>query len=116
MPPPELAARLTVMAGPFADREPTAESLLEVAEASMRTLLEAGCLTREAALDLLAIDALVTYAFEAAADEPGALDGRAQHALVRIAALASVAGDAPLDRKRSFEATVPSDQGVRPQA
>jgi hypothetical protein len=54
----------------------------------MRSLLGDGCLTRASALDLLAVDAIVTYAFEAAADEPGRLERRASDALARIAALA----------------------------
>ena len=33
----------------------------------MRALLPDGCLTRQSALELLAVDAIVTYAFEAAA-------------------------------------------------
>jgi len=45
---------------------------------------------REAALDLLAADACVTWAFEAAADEPGTLAQRAEDAMRRITALAAV--------------------------
>jgi len=47
-----------------------------------------GCLTRDSAIDLLAIDAIVTYAFEAAADDPERLEARTRGALERIAALA----------------------------
>jgi transposase len=67
---------------------PPADTLLDVAESAMVTLLRDGCLTRESALELLAVDALVTYAFEAATDEPDALDARTKGALARIAALA----------------------------
>jgi hypothetical protein len=87
-PPPELAARLHAMTAPFSAREATAEVLLDAAHGAMTTLLRDGCLTRPAALDLLAIDALVTYAFEATADEPERIDDRARQALARIAALA----------------------------
>ena len=87
-PPPELAATLRAMTADVATREPTAEVLLAAAHAAMTTLLHDGCLTRQSALDLLAVDALVTYAFEAAADEPDALDRRAEQALASIAALA----------------------------
>lgn len=87
--PPALAARVRAMAsaggGPTV--HPT-DALLASAERAMRSLLRDGCLTRESALDLLAVDALVTYAFEAAADEPQALEERAGKALARIAALA----------------------------
>jgi hypothetical protein len=41
-------------------------------------------------LELLAADALVTYAFEAAADAPTLLSERARQAMMRIAALAPV--------------------------
>ena len=63
------------------------EDLVASAEDAMRTLLSDGCLTRSSALDLLAIDALITYAFEAAADEPERLEMRAKRALASIAAL-----------------------------
>jgi hypothetical protein len=56
-------------------------------------VLHDGCLTRSGALDLLAVDALVTYAFEAAADDPHSLEARTSAALARIAALAE-----PYDR------------------
>jgi hypothetical protein len=61
---------------------------MQSSEAAMEALLVEGCLTRQSALDLLAIDALVTYAFETAADEPVSLEERAGRALARIAALA----------------------------
>jgi len=87
-PPPELAAAMSAMSAGLATREPTPEALLDAARGAMRTLLSGGCLTRASALDLLAVDALVTYAFEAAAEAPERLDARAQQALVSIAALA----------------------------
>jgi hypothetical protein len=43
---------------------------------------------RESAFDLLAADALVTYAFEAAAESPARLEEQAADAMVRLAALA----------------------------
>ena len=88
VPPPELAAALRAMTAHVATREPTAEVLLSAAHDAMTTLLHDGCLTRQSALDLLAVDALVTYAFEAAADDPDGLDRRAEQALESIAALA----------------------------
>jgi len=54
----------------------------------MADMLRVGCLTRDSALDLLAVDALVTYAVEAAADDPDRLDARTEAALARIAELA----------------------------
>jgi hypothetical protein len=66
----------------------TSDRLLAAAEHEMTILLTNGCLTRDTALDLLAVDALVTYAFEAAADDPATLEDRAKQTLARIAALA----------------------------
>jgi hypothetical protein len=43
---------------------------------------------REVALDLLAADACVTWAFEAAAAEPGSLPTRAEKAMEQITGLA----------------------------
>jgi len=67
---------------------PLPVALLASAESAMTSLLGDGCLTRESALDLLAVDALITYAFEAAADEPDRLEERSEQALAAIAALA----------------------------
>jgi hypothetical protein len=87
VPPPQLAARIDELTGRIADRAVSADAFLDAAEAAMGTLLRDGCLTRESALDLLAVDALVTYAFEAAADEGDQLETRAARALARISAL-----------------------------
>jgi hypothetical protein len=54
----------------------------------MAQALRDGCLTRDCALALLAVDAVVTYAFEAAADDPERLEARTEAALARIADLA----------------------------
>ena len=71
-----------------ADRPTSSAELLDAAGEAMATLLHDGCLTRSSALDLLAVDALVTYAFESAADEPERIDAHAHQALATIAALA----------------------------
>jgi hypothetical protein len=86
-PPSQLLARIEQMLAVHADGPPP-EALLGAAEAAMSGLLRDGCLTRESALDLLAVDALVTYAFEAAAEDHATLDARSTRALARIAALA----------------------------
>ena len=70
------------------ERPASSEELLGAAREAMAALLQDGCLTRPSALDLLAVDALVTYAFESAADEPQRIDALAHHALATIAALA----------------------------
>ena len=46
------------------DAAATAESCLAAAERALSGLVEAGRFGRDSALDLLAIDALATYAFE----------------------------------------------------
>jgi hypothetical protein len=88
-PPAHLAARIRALTdrATSAPDAAIADRLLDAAEVAMRALLPDGCLTRESALELLAVDALVTYAFEAAADDPDALERRAADALARIAAL-----------------------------
>ena len=65
-----------------------ADALLDAAAAAMADVLRGGCLTRSCGFDLLAVDALVTYVFEAAADDPQQLDARTGSAMARIAALA----------------------------
>lgn len=69
------------------------DAYLAAAEALLAGLLRDGCDARESALDLLVADALVTYAFEAAGEEPARLAERASTAMRRIASLAGAAGD-----------------------
>ena len=90
-PPPPLAERITSIVARShrsVDAVPT-DALLDAGENAMRTVLADGCLTRPSAMELLAVDAVVTYAFEAAADDPAQLEDRAAEALARIAALAA---------------------------
>ncbi len=88
-PPPALAERLKLalahVAAQAVDRVP--EACLDAGEHLMDELLATGSTTRGSALDLLAVDALVTYAFQAAADSPERLEARAARAMARIAAL-----------------------------
>ena len=68
---------------------PAAESLVFVADELLRTVLadgEGDGAPRDRALDLLAADACVTWAFEAAADQPGALGAHASATMERLAA------------------------------
>jgi len=87
-PPPHLLSRIEVLAAHTARTAMPADALLDAAAAAMADVLRGGCLTRGTALDLLAVDALVTYAFEAAADDPEQLDARTESAMARIAGLA----------------------------
>ena len=61
---------------------------LAAAEDLLRELLSRPSAGRESALDLLTVDALVTYAFEAASDDPDSLAERADQAMTRLVATA----------------------------
>jgi hypothetical protein len=64
-------------------------ALLATAEELLRDLLHRDSAGRDSALDLLTVDALVTYAFEAAASDPSALAARAESASARFARVAT---------------------------
>ena len=65
---------------------PVADGLLLASESLLRSVLaERSRVARDGALDLLAADACVTWAFEAAADEPSSLGARAAGAMRRFA-------------------------------
>ena len=95
-PPPALRERVLAALGDgaWADRRETAPRCLAAGEALLATLLRDDRSTRTCALDLLAADALVTYAFEAAAESPADLAARASAAMGRIAALGTSADGA----------------------
>ena len=90
-PPSPLAERLhAVLGARLSDDSAHAyESVLTTAESLLAELLAIDCAQRDRALDLLAIDALVTYAFEAAAESPDTLAARATNAMSEIATLAA---------------------------
>lgn len=90
-PPPLLTERLHAALGArLSDRSAHAyEAVLETAESMLADLIALGCAQRDRALDLLAVDALVTYAFEAAAESPDTLAARATTAMSEIARLAA---------------------------
>jgi hypothetical protein len=67
---------------------PRQQALLAASELLMKEVLAAAPKDRDAALSLLAGDACVTYAFEAAADAPASLGPLANEAMQRIARLA----------------------------
>ena len=89
-PPARLAARIDEVLGARGDGPAAGApaACLDAAESLLRDLLARPSAGREAALDLLTVDALVTYAFEAAAVEPDSIDGLAAHAMRRLAATA----------------------------
>ena len=78
-PPARLSARIKEVLGARGDRAIAGvpEECTAAAEGLLIDLLARPSAGRESALDLLCVDALVTYAFEAAADEPETLERRA---------------------------------------
>ncbi|WP_396216302.1 hypothetical protein [Gemmatimonas sp.] len=88
-PPSALHRRLCELVSASASRpvSDVPEACLEAGEQLLDALLASGSTTRATALDLLAVDSLITYAFQAAADDPARLEERAARAMARIAAL-----------------------------
>lgn len=88
--PPNLSARVREALGASLDLDvgEAPERCVAAAEGLVAGLLAADSTGRDSALTLLAADALVTYAFEAAADAPERLSERAATALRRLAVLA----------------------------
>ena len=99
-PPPAFAARVITALGERADDDASraTESCLDAAITLLGQLLARDALDRSQASALLAADALVTYAFEAAADTRETLEDRAADAMGRLAALAN--GGTPSARER----------------
>ena len=88
-PPAALQARLAELLAPYA-AQPASQvwsACLEAGEGLLSGLLASGSTSRVTALDLLSVDALVTYAFEAAATQGVDFEERAAQAMARIAAL-----------------------------
>jgi hypothetical protein len=93
-PPPALLALVRAALGPALaeDAALTADRCIAAAERLVAELLREGRTTRAYAADLLAADALVTYAFEAASADPATLLDRARSAMTRLARLGAVSG------------------------
>lgn len=64
------------------------DALLKAGEGLLGAVVADSTAGREVALDLLAADACVTWAFEGAAAEPAGLPARAERAMEQIAGLA----------------------------
>ncbi len=88
VPPPRLAARLREALGErtSADAAVAPHACLAAADILLRDLLARPSAGRDSALDLLTVDALATYAFEAAAESPESLPALAAEAMRRFAA------------------------------
>jgi len=89
-PPPALAEELRRLLGNDAGRPvgDVPEVCLATGERMLGELMQSGSTERATALTLLAVDSLVTYAFEAAANDPERIEARAANAMKRIAELA----------------------------
>lgn len=87
--PPHLIAEVRTALGADlqADARQTPERCVEAAERVVARLLAADRTGRDSALALLAADALVTYAFEAAAEAPDTIAARAAAAMRTLAVL-----------------------------
>lgn len=90
-PPAPLSARLREALAPALGRDAAEvpDAALGAAEALLRSLLHDRAAGRDRALDLLAADALVTYAFEAASGESEGIAARAEQAMARLGSLAA---------------------------
>lgn len=88
-PPAKLAEQLRVALGPSlpVSASEAPERLMAAAEVLLGRSLASGITSRESAVDLLTVDALITYAFEASAAQPESVRERARGAMRRIAAL-----------------------------
>ena len=95
-PPAALVARILAALGSRADEDASRASALclEAAAERLEQLLAQDPIARDSAFDLLAVDALVTYAFEAAASNIDQLDERARSAMLQLGALAGSHSDA----------------------
>ena len=78
---------------PEYEKRDRVDAFVDAGEILLRRVLVTDTEARASALDLLAADACVTYAFEAAADEPAKLGARADAATLQIALVAGEAGD-----------------------
>ena len=85
-PPPRLAERIHQALGARVsdDAEGAPTLCVEAAADLLRELLTRSATGRESALELLAVDALVTYAFEAASANPSSLTTTANAAMARL--------------------------------
>ena len=91
VPPEALAHRIERAIGNDGARpvEDAHEVLVAAGERIAAAVLEGGGTSRDTALDLLAADALVTYAFEASSATPRDIARHAAASMARIAALGS---------------------------
>jgi hypothetical protein len=89
--PPELVAcvRELIASRPEWERLGRVDAFIAASEQLLRRVLVGGAVARANALDLLAADACVTWAFEAASDDPRTLAAAAERSTRGIAAIAA---------------------------
>jgi hypothetical protein len=89
-PPPALTRRIEEAIGALHAGQSlataSADTLLLAAERLFESMLRDGCIGRTSALELLVVDALVTYAFERASDDPEQIESKAERAMLTLAA------------------------------
>ena len=90
-PPPRLRERLAALLSAHVDGAVTPEALLRASAAVLAHLVQDGDTARASALELLAADALATYAFEAQADDPEGLDEFCSWAMRTLSAVSAPA-------------------------
>jgi len=84
-PPRELRERVEALALAVPERtDDIGGTLLDAAEAALIGLSRLPVNERSTALDLLAVDALVTYALESASQDPEQLPALSEHAMTRL--------------------------------
>jgi hypothetical protein len=83
-PPPEELVAAIRTALPAHSEDPTAEELLTAAERLLDKVLRTDCEARSSAIDLLAVDALVTHALFRARDEPSVGENFPEQAMRRL--------------------------------
>ena len=86
-PPPRLLHRIVEVLGPDAAAEASSDVLVGAAARLLRELTDRPTLTRDSALDLLTVDALVTYSLECAAASPDTLVDATTRAVGRLGAI-----------------------------
>jgi hypothetical protein len=95
-PPPLLARRVAAEVEAARDRGSVSDETLtgahlSAAESLFVRILRDGCTSRTSALDLLVVDALVTYAFELDEGSPAEIEALAERFMARLAALTRAA-------------------------
>jgi hypothetical protein len=85
-PPPPRELEAAMRSALNDNQSPTPTEVLDAAERMLDNVLRTDCETRSSALDLLTVDALMTWAMEIACREPELLGEFPERAMLRISA------------------------------